>query len=112
MIWSTRQHKILDSQHPVEGWDNPEVNDLTWSPNGEMLAVVTRRGGFIYNISGGKLVRAVSFGERIGYGDLECVSWSPCGHYLAFRGFQGHLAVYDVARSIYCLRIADCPGSE
>jgi WD40 repeat protein len=71
-ILTSRGRTTIISQRRVG-----EINDLSWSPSGKLLAAATLRGVFIVRLNGSPI-------RRLTKGGADLVAWSPDGRRVAY----------------------------
>lgn len=78
-----------DTHASTLGWS------VTWSPEGDRIALGTIGGPAIYDASTGDLLSVFNPGPDYGFGDFATVVWSPDGEFIAAGLADGRLRLFD-----------------
>lgn len=89
-------------QQVAQWGEDSSVMDLSWSPDGEMLAAATSSGISLHDPQSLVLIRAIDSGEQV-----TAVDFSPDGSILATGSYEGNLIVWDAANGVKLLTLAE-----
>ena len=110
--YGLRIKKSVQSQNqksnPVAVWkiSNMKINDMAFSPDGQMLAIVCEDGTLTILDYINERVQDV---YRSYYGAMLCVTWSPDGRYVLTGGQDDLVSIWSLADQEL---VARCVGHE
>lgn len=99
ILWELQSGKVLHTLKgvaPDTGYDVSVINELNWSPDGEMLAVPGVKNDVVmYDRDTAEKL----FSLRGDHTQAICyLSWSPNGKYMATSGLDRQVLIWDVSK--------------